>query len=424
MLPVMRERHARGAWVGWSGVAGGNLDPFVHENVEQIPVSIDRTELSNYYDGFSNRTLWPLYHDVIRPPVYRRSWFRAYRDINERFAEAAAARVARNGIVWVHDYHLHLVPGMVRERRPDVKIGYFLHIPFPGRGLFSQLPWREEILRGMLGADVIGMQTRYAARNTIDLTCWFAGAKQVRDGVDYDGRRITIDAFPISIDTRNCERIARSDEVLSKVHEIKTRLGGRKMLLGVDRMDYTKGIDTRLLAFDELLASKKYTADDVVMVQSAVPTREFVKEYEELRANVERLVGQINGDHGTLARTPVNYLRQNLPHEELISLYRSADVMLVTPLRDGMNLVAKEYVAARTDMKGSLVLSEFAGAVDELRQAIVVNPHHRDAMVSAMDKALSMQPDEQRRRLRSMRRTVTAHDVHAWAEGFLASLGE
>lgn len=424
LMPVLssddESAAVRGAWVGWTGSTDDAVKPFDHEGVRNIPVSITKEELPRYYEGMSNRTLWPLYHDAVRPPIFRRSWYRVYETVNRRFAEAAAEAAAEGGLVWVHDYQLHLVPGMLRDLRPDLRIGFFLHIPFPGAGLFAQLPWREAIIRGTLGADVVGFQTRRAARNFIDSARVHVGAKKVSDGVRYQDRTVVASAFPISIDSSAIEQIACDPQTKLRADHHREHVGGRKIMLGIDRLDYTKGIDIRLRAFRDLLRSGRVSPEEVVLIQSVVPTRENVTEYIELRSSIEELVGQINGEFGQVGRSAVEYFRQNLDIEDLVSLYLAADVMLVTPLRDGMNLIAKEYVAARVDICGVLILSEFTGAAAELRHALMVNPHDLDGVAAQMERALRMPAVEARRRQRYNRRVVMRNDVFAWASGFLA----
>jgi len=421
LTPILRDRPS--TWIGWAGVSGSSPDPFTHDGIHNLPVKLSKDELSAYYDGFSNSTLWPLYHDAIRPPVYRRRWWKPYIDVNQRFAEAAVETVKKNGIVWVHDYHLQLVPMIIREHRPDVRIGFFLHIPFPPQELFAQVPWRSQLLHGMLGADVVGFQTKLGAKNFCDLCRRFTHATGRRSELHVNDRTIHVDAFPISIDVQRFETLAGTSEVLERMEQLRERLGGhRKIVLGVDRLDYTKGIDIRLRAYRDLLRHTDQTPDQSVFVQVAVPSRERVDDYRELRSNIEQRIGQINGEFGEVGRVPVHYLHRSLPIEELVALYRAADVMLVTPLRDGMNLVAKEYVATRLDDDGALVLSEFAGAANELRSALLVNPHDIDGLTSELEHALTMDDREQRQRMRSLRRVVTQHDVFAWARDFIDTL--
>lgn len=424
--PVMQQ--TEGAWVGWPGAPDVELEPFEFDGMLLVPVPLSADEIESYYEGMSNDTFWPLYHDVIAAPRYRRVWWDAYVAVNRRFAEAAAAVAADGGTVWVQDYQLQLVPQMLRELRPDLTIGYFHHIPFPAYGLYSQLPWRRQVLEGLLGADVIGFQRVADAGNF---------ARAVRRVLRYhtratgitvpnpDGttRQALAKAFPISIDTQSYAELARRDDIKARAAEIRESLGNpRKILLGVDRLDYTKGIRHRLKAFGELLEEGRIDVEEVTLVQVASPSRERVEAYVQLRDEIELMVGRINGDYDTVGHTAIRYLHQAYPREEMVALYLAADAMLVTALRDGMNLVAKEYVASRIDNRGVLVLSEFAGAADELASAIRINPHDIDGLKDAMMRAIDMTPREQGRRMRALRRRVLEHDVAAWSASFLAAL--
>ncbi len=421
LTPILKKGTSR--WVGWAGYPGSAPQPFEHEGIKNVPVRLSRDEMETFYEGFCNRTLWPLYHDAVRTPEYRRRWWRPYLEVNHRFAEAAAAEVSRGGTVWVHDYHLQLVPAIIRELRPDVRIGFFLHIPFPPQELFAQLPWRQLILKGLLGADVVGFQTRVGAQNFSQLARRFAAAEGTRDELSYGGRTIRPGAFPVSIDVDRFEKLAGSEAVKRRTEEFRKRLGaGRRIILGVDRMDYTKGIDIRLHAYRGLLRSEQATLQECVFVQVAVPSRERVEQYGDLRAHVEQLVGEINGEFGEVGRPPIHYLHRTLPVEELVALYLAADVMLVTPLRDGMNLVAKEYVASRIDGTGVLVLSEFTGSAKELQSALLVNPHDIDGLEAALNTALHMPIGEQKDRMKSLRRALRRNDVFHWADTFMEAL--
>ncbi len=426
--PMMRS--ARGAWVGWPGQPDLELDRFEINGIDLIPVPLSAEEVADYYEGFANDTIWPLYHDVIAPPQYHREWWEAYVKVNRRFAEAAADVVAPDGTVWVHDYQLQLVPQMIRELRPDVTIGYFHHIPFPAHGLYAQLPWRDQVLKGLLGADVIGFQRAQDAT-------YFLTAVRRRLRYEVKGSAVAIPtddgrprtavarAFPISIDTAPYLELAARPEVRARAAEIRASLGNpKKILLGVDRLDYTKGIRHRIKAYGELLEDGQLSVDDVTFVQVASPSRERVDAYVHLRDEIELAVGRINGDHDTMGHTAIRYLHQGYPREEMVALYLAADVMLVTALRDGMNLVAKEYVATRADNRGVLVLSEFTGAADELRQAVRVNPHDIAGLKDAIMTAVSMTPAEQGKRMRSLRRRVLENDVNAWSSSFLRALAE
>ncbi|WP_159498452.1 trehalose-6-phosphate synthase [Microbacterium sp. 18062] len=424
--PVMRG--SEGAWVGWPGQADLEIEPFDFEGTHLVPVVLSADDVELYYEGFSNDTIWPLYHDVIAAPRYSREWWNAYVEVNRRFAEAAAAAAAEGATVWVQDYQLQLVPRFLREARPDLTIGYFHHIPFPAYGLFSQLPWRRQVLEGLLGADVIGFQRVADAGN-------FARAvrRQLRYETKASGIRVPREdgsvrialakAFPISIDAESYVELAQRPEIQARAKEIRAELGNpKKVLLGVDRLDYTKGIRHRIKAFGELLQDQRISVEDVTLVQVASPSRERVEAYVQLRDEIELAVGRINGDFDTTSHTAIRYLHQAYPREEMVALYLAADVMLVTALRDGMNLVAKEYVASRIDNRGVLVLSEFAGAADELGSALLINPHDIQGLKDAISRAIEMQPAEQGRRMRTLRRRVRDHDVEDWSREFLAAL--
>jgi trehalose 6-phosphate synthase len=423
LMPILREH--TGIWVGWAGTAEAATEPFVHDGLSAVPVPISPDEVRDYYEGFANSTLWPLYHDACQTPQFHRHWWRSYVAVNRRFAEMAARHAADHARVLVQDYHLQLVPGMLREMRPDLRIGFFLHIPFPPQELFAQLPWRQRILEGLLGADVVGFQTKVGAQNFVRLVNRFTPHRGVGHAITVDGRHVEAREFPISIDVDRIESLAADPAIAAKAREIREEVGGgRTVLLGVDRLDYTKGIDNRLRAFSELLASGRHDVDDIVLIQISVPSRESVDEYVEIRNRVEKLVGQINGEFGEVGASPVHYLRRNLPLDELVAHYLAADVMLVTPIRDGMNLVAKEYCASRLDDSGALVLSEFTGAAAELDRAILVNPHDVDGMAAAFEQAIVMPKAERTRRMRSLRQRIRRRTVYDWATDFLGAVDQ
>ncbi|WP_413353598.1 alpha,alpha-trehalose-phosphate synthase (UDP-forming) [Microbacterium sp. 1P06AB] len=424
--PVMRSTN--GAWVGWPGQPGVELDPFEFDGLHLVPVTLSADDMQLYYEGFSNDTIWPLYHDVIAAPTYHRTWWDAYVKVNKRFAEAASEHAAEGATVWVHDYQLQLVPKLLRELRPDLTIGYFHHIPFPAYGLYAQLPWRRQVLEGLLGADVIGFQRVADAGN-------FARAVRRQLGFDTKAGAIAVPtedggvrtavarAYPISIDAAEYEELAKRPDIRARAEEIRSSLGNPKaILLGVDRLDYTKGIRHRLKAYGELLADGRLSVHDVILVQVASPSRERVQTYMELRDEIELTVGRINGDADELGYSAIQYLHHSYPREEMVALFLAADVMLVTALRDGMNLVAKEYVASRVDGGGTLVLSEFTGAADELTQAIKVNPHDIAGLKDAIMQAIEMPEKEKDRRMRALRRRVRENDVAKWSERFLSDL--
>ncbi|GAA1833075.1 bifunctional alpha,alpha-trehalose-phosphate synthase (UDP-forming)/trehalose-phosphatase [Agromyces salentinus] len=429
--PVMRA--ADGAWIGWAGVADREFDPFEHDGISIIPVPLSESELEEYYEGFSNDTLWPLYHDVIAPPSFHREWWDAYVRVNRRFAEAAARAASDGAVVWVQDYQLQLVPKMLRESRPDLVIGFFNHIPFPAYGIYSQLPWRRQVIDGLLGADVIGFQRVADAGNFSRAVRRLFGYRTHGTVIDVpdtdatsnegDVRRVVARAFPISIDAAGFEEMARRPEVQRRAAEIRESLGNPEtIILGVDRLDYTKGIRHRMKAFGELLRDGRLNVEDVTLVQVASPSRERVETYRQLRDEIELTVGRLNGDYATLGHQAIAYLHHGYPRDEMVALYLAADVMLVTALRDGMNLVAKEYVACRFDGDGVLVLSEFAGASDELRQAVLVNPHDIEGLKDAIVEAVRMPRRERTRRMRALRRRVIDNDVAKWSASFLETL--
>jgi trehalose 6-phosphate synthase len=420
MEPVLARRD--GVWVGWDGTAGRAVRSQVLDGLTLAPVGIARAEVEGYYEGFSNGTLWPLYHDAIQLPEFHRSWWMHYRAVNERFADAAARRAKRGATVWVHDYQLQLVPEAIRRSRPDLRIGFFLHIPFPPEELFQWLPWRSAILRGLLGADLVAFQTEANAQNFSRAARRNGLASGTDTELDVAGRHVMVRSNPISIDADDFDRIAQMPSVRRRAAELRERLGRRKILLGVDRLDYTKGIPQRLRAFEELCKDGSVSVEKAVLVQIAVPSREEASGYREIRSEVEETVGRINGQFSDAGRVAVHYFRRSLAREELVAYYLAADVMLVTPLRDGMNLVAKEYVASRTDLDGVLVLSEFAGAARQLRRALLVNPRDIDSMKRTLLEAVTMPEKDRRMRMSILRMQVRRHDVFEWSREFLDTL--
>ncbi|MFI0445860.1 trehalose-6-phosphate synthase [Actinomadura sp. 6N118] len=420
IAPVMRSR--KGTWIGWSGGVDEALEPFETDGMHLFPVTQSAEDVRLYYEGFSNATLWPLYHDVVAPPIYDRAMWDAYVRVNQRFADAAAKVAAPEAIVWIQDYQLQLVPAMLRKLRPDLRIGFFLHIPFPPLELFWQMPWRRQILEGLLGADLVGFQLPGAASNFVRLCRRLLDARYVKQDVFFEDRIVRARSFPISVDVDELNDLIAQPAVRERAEEIRTDLGDATILLGVDRLDYTKGITQRLQAFGELFGDGHLKPGQAVFVQIATPSRERVEQYQLLREEIEQQVGRINGEYGELGFPVIHYLHSSYDRSELAALYLAADVMVVTPLRDGMNLVAKEYVACRSDLRGALVLSEFAGAAAELKRAFQVNPYDIDGLKSIILTALHADPLEQGRRMRSMRKRVIEHDVDRWAQDFLTAL--
>ncbi|MBQ1044953.1 MULTISPECIES: alpha,alpha-trehalose-phosphate synthase (UDP-forming) [unclassified Micromonospora] len=421
--PLLRQTPA--TWVGWAGGTGPAPALPDVDGVRMQTVPLSAEDFRDHYEGFANATLWPLYHDAVEQPEYHRRWWEAYQRVNQRFAEAAAQVAEPGGLVWVQDYHLQLVPGLLRDLRPDLRIGFFLHVPFPPPELFMQLPRRAELLRGMLGADLIGFQRAQAAHNFAQLATKVLGLPATDRRIGVDGRVVRIGAFPVAIDTAEMSALAARPEVAERARRLRQDLGQpEQVILSVDRMDYTKGIEQRLKAYRELLASGDIKVRDTVLVQVAVPSRDRVAQYQILRDRVEHQVGRINGEFGRVGEPAIHYLSQPFDRAELVALYRVADVMAVTPLRDGMNLVAKEYVAARVDGTGALLLSEFAGAASELEQAYLVNPHDLDGLKQGLLAALRAGPEDVAARMRAMREHLARNDIHAWAASYLSALEE
>jgi trehalose 6-phosphate synthase len=420
--PIMHSRS--GAWVGWHGAPDEELEPFEDDGLALVPVPLASSEVVEYYEGFSNATLWPLYHDAVATPEFHREWWDTYVKVNQRFADRTAAAAAEGAVVWIQDYQLQLVPRMLRSQRPDLKIGFFLHIPFPPTELFLQLPWRHQILEGLLGADLVGFQLPGGAQNFVRLVRNRLGLETLRDRIQMpDGREVLARAYPIAIDAKSLNELAATDDAAERAAQIRQDLGDPPvMFLGVDRLDYTKGILERIRAFGELIAEERIDPDEAVLLQLATPSRQRVDQYRQLRDEIDRLVGRVNGESPRIGRPPIVYMHVSYPRIEMAALYRAADIMVVTPLRDGMNLVAKEYVACRQRDDGALVLSEFTGAARELRQAYLVNPHDIDGLKDRMVEAMNDAQQNKARRMRMMRRQVFEHDIYKWANTFLDDL--
>jgi trehalose 6-phosphate synthase/phosphatase len=415
-----------GLWIGWPGDVSRMTSDQRHDLEHQlrqrgiVPVALSRDQVERYYNGFSNRVLWPLFHyQIDRVPIDAAGWD-AYSQVNEAFADTVAREYRRGDTVWVHDYQLMLVPAMLRARVPDARIGFFLHIPFPSSEVYRILPWRRQILSGLLGADLIGFHTFAYLRHFLASLLHVEGVEPDIDRVRVADRDVRLGVFPMGVDT---ERFSALDPGIDeRVRQLRRDAGGRRIVLGIDRLDYTKGIPRRLHAIERLLMRTPARRDQVRFIQVAVPSRGEVDSYQRFKRHVEESVGRINGSCGTLSSSPIHYMHQSVSPIELVALYRAADAMLVTPLRDGMNLVAKEFVASRVDEDGVLILSEFAGASAELDGAVTVNPYDVDAVADSLERALSMSPEEKQARMKTLRRRVFEHDVHAWAGAFLERL--
>jgi trehalose 6-phosphate synthase/phosphatase len=417
----------RGRWVGWLGESAKLSADALARLGEQaaaqrlVCVRLSASEVSLYYDGYSNGVLWPLFHYLLdKVHLEASAEWRAYVQVNQRFADAIAQAMSPTDTVWIHDYQLALVPALLRKQVPGARIGFFLHIPWPSSDVFRILPSRIEVLTGVLGADLIGFQTESYRQNFFQSASEVLGIDFGTESLSWEERRVRVGVYPIGIDVARFTRT--SPEIDAMVADIREKTAGKKVVLGVDRLDYTKGVPRRLLAVARLLEREPRLRDRIHYIQLAVPTREKVDAYSELRRTVNELVSRINSHHGSATSSPVQLLYRSVPHDQLLALYRAAHVMLVTPLRDGMNLVAKEYVAARADDRGVLVLSEFAGAAWELATAVLINPYDVVAFSSAIARAMFMPEEEQRARMIKLRAAVADQTVQKWASDFLRDL--
>jgi trehalose 6-phosphate synthase/phosphatase len=415
-------------WVGWPGetwrLTPDQCDTLRHRlrALRAVPVELSAAEVQSYYDGFSNGVLWPLLHyQLDRLPLTTEGW-ETYVRVNRRFADAIVAEYHPGDLIWVHDYQLALVPAMVRERLPDAAIGFFLHVPFPSAEVFRVLPWRRELLEGMLGSTLIGFHTVSYVLHFLTSAANVLGCETRQGRVGFAGRSIRVGTFPMGIDTAAYEAIGSSPVVVAEAERLRQAAGPAALIVSVDRLDYTKGIPRRLLAFERLLERYPRLRGRVRLVQVAAPSRGAVSQYREFRRTVNEMVGRINGRFASPGYDPIHYISQNLSRERLAAFFRASAIALVTPLRDGMNLVSKEFVATRTDGDGVLILSEFAGAAAELPDALLVNPYDLESVATAMHEALAMSEEERRARMAGLRDRVRSHDVHRWAREFEAAL--
>jgi trehalose 6-phosphate synthase/phosphatase len=416
-------------WMGWPGTYFNSekertLVKKELAKASMLPVFLTKDEIRDYYEGFSNETLWPTFHYFPQYAVYKQEYWDSYVDVNKKFCDQLVRILKPGDQVWIHDYQLLLLPQMLRERFPQITIGFFLHIPFPSYEILRQLPWSEQLLQGMLGADLLGFHTFDYARHFLSSLSRALGISNTGGQVFYDRRLIVADAFPMGIDYDLYENTAKSSKAISHEKKLRKAIGERKTILAVDRLDYTKGIPERLEAFAQFLEQHPEYREKVSLVQVLVPSRDKVEMYKQLKEEINRRVGSINSDFGSITWTPVYYFYRSFPPEHLAAMYRLADIALVTPLRDGMNLVAKEYIAAQYDKKGVLVLSKLAGAAIELHDSILVNPNDMNEMAEAIHKALTMPAAAQKHSMESMQAIVRKFNIHHWVDMFMYKLNE
>lgn len=414
-------------WVGWPGlnISKESEKDTVREDLKKMnlhPVFLSKTDIKEYYEGFSNETLWPTFHYFNQYAIYDHHLWEAYIKANQKFCDEIVKVAEPDDTIWIQDYQLLLLPQMVRSRFPNISIGFFLHIPFPSFEVFRLLPWRREILEGMLGADLLGFHTFDDMRHFFSTTSRLAGVNNHHGYLEIDGRTIVVDTFPMGIDYDKYATSAASPETIEREIKYRTSLGDQKFILSIDRLDYSKGIPQRLQAFELFLEKYPEYREKVSLIMIVVPSRDQVEKYKELKIEVDEIVGRINGSYGRITWTPIHYFYRSFPLDALSAFYRMAHVALVTPMRDGMNLVCKEYIASKLDHKGVLILSEMAGASKELSDALLINPNDVNQIADAINTALNMPEEEQMKRIRSMQSSLKRYNIHHWVKLFMTRL--
>ncbi len=412
-------------WIGWPGQAiETNQEEEARATLGEqrlIPVFLSKEEIEKYYEGFSNKAIWPHFHYFSQYTIYNSDYWEAYQTVNQKFAKAVIAEIKEGDRVWVHDYQLMLLPDLIRKAFPNISIGFFLHIPFPSYEIFRILPWREEILKGLLGADQIGFHTYGYMRHFLSAAYRITGIENNFGKLQVGHRLVNADVFPMGIDYEKYaypERTLGATEINARIRRYKSK--GRQLIISIDRLDYTKGIPHRIKAFEKFIAQNPEYHGKVTLILIVVPSRSNVDQYQDLKSEIDTLVGRIDGEYRTFGWSPIQYFFRSFSFLDLAAMYKAADIAMITPLRDGMNLVAKEFVASKEeDKKGVLILSEMAGAADELTDALIINPQDIDDMTAAILKALTMSPEEQKERLEKMQSSIRKYNVKRWAETFL-----
>jgi len=415
-------------WIGWPGIDQDQIKGCQAEIEAELleercyPVFIPKKDIDSFYDGFCNTTIWPLFHYLPLYTAYREDWWGTYQRVNEAFANAIAEVADPDDTIWIHDYQLMLVPELVRERLPNSKIGFFLHIPFPSFEVFRALPWRTEILYGLLGADLVGFHTYDYQHHFLQNVHRLLGLRSAKGQISAVEKTVQAGTFPMGINYEQYSSAALQPDALSREKEFHEIIGDRKIILSIDRLDYTKGIPQRLKAYSLFLKQCPQYKEKVILVCVVVPSRMHVEQYSILKNEIDEIVGAINGEHGTIGWVPIQYFFRSLDFNSMIALYNMADVALVTPIRDGMNLIAKEYLATKTSGKGALILTETAGAAQELGEAIIINPNDIKRMALAIREALEMPENKQIESVRAMQERLSNYTVMKWAEEFVGTL--
>jgi trehalose 6-phosphate synthase len=435
LAPVMRKN--QGVWIGWPGCGDeAPLDKLLREFKDQqgyqlVPVPLSEEDVERYYRGFSNATIWPLFHDLLGFCRFDLTDWQAYNAVNQKFAAVVAEQGEKDDFIWVHDYQLMLVGTHLREMGIRDRLAFFLHIPFPSPDLFRRLPWKKSLIKGLLSYDQIGFQTLRDRRNFVQTATALLPEAEVVSRhrhhtlLKWGERVIKVGHYPISIDFDEFDEGARSHEVEDAAWYLHENLRGRQLVLGVDRLDYTKGIPERFLAFERALEKYPELIKRVSLLQVVVPSRTLVPDYADLKEQLDQLAGRINARFGQPEWLPIHYVFRCLKRVQLLARYRTSEIALITPLRDGMNLVAKEYCAGSVENNGVLILSEFAGAADQLgKHALLVNPYDTDGTADAIYQAFTMDPEERRQRMTNLRSEIRRNDVHRWLRRFVESSEE
>lgn len=417
-------------WVGWPGMEVNEEETRNRISTELDtknlkPVFLTQDEINQYYEGFSNEVLWPVFHYMPTYARYQQTYWDCYLSVNKKFADVVTEVAEAGDIIWIHDYQLLLLPGLIRSILPDITIGFFQHIPFPSYELFRLIPWRAELLEGMLGADLIGFHTFDDARHLVQSTRRLMPSVITSSNeINYNNRSVVVESFPMGIDSQKFNQLLTTAAVQEHIETLQKMFGNTKLILSIDRLDYTKGILQRLQAFELFLQENEDYVGRIVLYMIVVPSRDTVPQYRELRDEIDKFVGNINARYRTMEWQPVFYFYRSFPIEELSALFASADICLVTPMRDGMNLVCKEYVASRNNEDGVLILSEMAGASKELVDAVIVNPNNIVSIANAITEAIKMSHEEQTRRMKMMRDVVIKFNIYHWVKLFMNKLSE